>query len=40
MDNLHLHLPDYVQPMSKEQVVITVDAPTNRILDGKNCFIH
>ena len=40
MINLQLHLPDYVQPMAKKQVVITVNASTNRILDGNNCFIH
>ena len=40
MINLQLHLPDYVQPMAKEQVIITVNASTHRILNWKNCFIH
>ena len=38
--NNQLHLAYYMESVTKEQIIIMVDASTNRILNGEYCFVH
>ena len=40
MINKQLYLPYYVKSMTKQQVVIAMDASTYRILNGKYSLVH